>query len=161
MGGVCFPCFVMNTTNINSFASTLLFNLLTRFIFMLEETLVYLGLIKPTDEAHSADDHQYPTNYVLPMDSTRSPNSSLVTSPVQVETTFIKNSLPVVEYGNFIRKFQVHEEGDLTCTVCLNCIEKLDEIRELSNCSHVFHRECLDKWVDKDRVTCPLCRSTL
>ncbi|XWS38119.1 hypothetical protein CRYUN_Cryun19dG0102900 [Craigia yunnanensis] len=158
MGGLSFPCIVMNTTNMNSFALTLLFNLLTRFTFMLEEKLVHLGLIKPTEEAYSAD-HQYPTNSVLSMDST---NSSLVQAPVQVETTtLIKNSLPVVEYGNFIRRFKLREDDEVSCVVCLNYIEKSDEIRELSNCSHVFHRECLDNWVNKDRATCPLCRSTL
>ncbi|XP_022737305.1 E3 ubiquitin-protein ligase EL5-like [Durio zibethinus] len=131
---------------------------------MLEEALVHLGLTKPT-EVHLADDHQYPTNYVVSMDSTQSP-SSPVLAPVKVETTLIKNSLQIVEYGNFIRRFQVHEDDDdddddMTCVVCLNYIEKSDEIRELSNCSHVFHRECPDTWVNNDRVTCPLCRSTL
>ena len=124
MGGLSFPCVVMNTTNMNSFTLTLLFNLLTRFTFMLEETLVHLGLIKPTEEAYSAD-HQYPTNYVLSTDST---NSSLVPAPIQVETTtLIINSLPVVEYGNFIRRFKVHKDDDVTCAVCLNYIEKSDE----------------------------------
>ncbi|XVE64571.1 hypothetical protein DITRI_Ditri07aG0111000 [Diplodiscus trichospermus] len=162
MGGLSFPCFVVKTTNINSFALKLLFSLLTRLTFMLEEALVHLGLINPAEEAYSAD-HQYPTNPVLSMDSTRSPDSYLVPDPVEVETTalLIKNSLPVVEYGNFIRRFKVHEDDDVICVVCLNHIEKSDEIRALSHCCHMFHRECLDAWVNKDRVTCPLCRSAL
>ncbi|EOY23826.1 Uncharacterized protein TCM_015599 [Theobroma cacao] len=161
MGGLCFPCVIVTTTNMNSFLLTLLFDLLARFTFMLEEALVHLGLLNPTEEAHSAD--PYPTHYVLSMDN-RSP-SVLPAAPVQVKTTLIKSSaLPVVKYGNSIRRSKVEEHGDeddLICAVCLNYIEKSDEIKELSNCSHVFHRECLDTWINKDQVTCPLCRSTL
>ncbi|XVF53199.1 hypothetical protein PTKIN_Ptkin05aG0081400 [Pterospermum kingtungense] len=167
MGGV-FPCFVIKTTNLNSLVLTLLFNLLTRFTFMLDEALFHLGLINlpVSDEAFLADHHQYPTNTSLPStDSFRSRNnSSLVLDPaVQAETTrLIKNSLPVVEYGDFVRRFNVHEDEDaMSCVICLNYVMKSDEIRELSNCCHVFHRNCLDAWVDKDQLTCPLCRSSL
>ncbi|WP_422615257.1 RING finger domain-containing protein, partial [Corynebacterium parakroppenstedtii] len=30
-----------------------------------------------------------------------------------------------------------------------------------TNCRHVFHRCCLDGWLDLGRMTCPLCRSPL
>ncbi|KAE8715245.1 protein RIC1-like protein isoform X1 [Hibiscus syriacus] len=37
--------------------------------------------------------------------------------------------------------------------------EKGEEIRWLRNCRHVFHRACLDRWMDHDQITCPLCRT--
>ncbi|OVA04683.1 zinc finger protein [Macleaya cordata] len=40
-------------------------------------------------------------------------------------------------------------------------MERSHEIRELSNCCHVFHRECLDMWIDQYHLTCPLCRAKL
>ncbi|TYJ19561.1 hypothetical protein E1A91_A09G199300v1 [Gossypium mustelinum] len=50
---------------------------------------------------------------------------------------------------------------DRVCSVCLEAMEKRDEMRELCKCSHVFHRECIDGWVKEGRLTCPLCRSAL
>ncbi|GLT74208.1 hypothetical protein SLA2020_460190 [Shorea laevis] len=60
-----------------------------------------------------------------------------------------------------------------TCAVCLGRLVEGDEVRELRNCCHVFHRECIDRWVDHDHdhdhhhhednnhKTCPLCRAPL
>ncbi|ERM96622.1 hypothetical protein AMTR_s00001p00271850 [Amborella trichopoda] len=65
----------------------------------------------------------------------------------------IKSKLAVVEYE------EKDEESD--CVVCLNSLERGQKVRELCNCKHVFHRVCLDKWVDLGQTTCPLCRSSL
>jgi RING-H2 zinc finger protein RHA1 len=45
--------------------------------------------------------------------------------------------------------------------VCLSGVCGGDEVRRLSNCRHVFHRACLDRWMDHDQRTCPLCRAPL
>ncbi|RWW21589.1 hypothetical protein BHE74_00019681, partial [Ensete ventricosum] len=47
------------------------------------------------------------------------------------------------------------------CAVCLCELEHGDEVRRLSNCRLVFHRSCLDRWVEHDQSTCPLCRAPL
>ncbi|KAK1274230.1 E3 ubiquitin-protein ligase EL5 [Acorus gramineus] len=49
---------------------------------------------------------------------------------------------------------------DDICAVCLCDFGGGVEQRRLTNCGHVFHRECLDRWVGHDRRTCPLCRAT-
>lgn len=46
-----------------------------------------------------------------------------------------------------------------SCAVCLYEFEGEDEIRWLRNCRHIFHRACLDRWMDHDQKTCPLCRT--
>ncbi|XP_064957860.1 brassinosteroid-responsive RING protein 1-like [Musa acuminata AAA Group] len=51
--------------------------------------------------------------------------------------------------------------ADDDCTVCLCKFEHGDEVRLLTNCRHVYHRQCLDKWVELRRRTCPLCRTPL
>ncbi|XP_050204415.1 probable E3 ubiquitin-protein ligase XERICO [Mercurialis annua] len=44
------------------------------------------------------------------------------------------------------------------CSVCLTQFEPESEINCLS-CGHLFHKVCLEKWLDYWNVTCPLCRS--
>ncbi|CAL5411099.1 unnamed protein product [Camellia sinensis] len=46
-----------------------------------------------------------------------------------------------------------------SCAVCLYDFDGGDEIRRLTNCCHIFHRSCLDRWMDHDHRTCPLCRT--
>ncbi|KAL6291743.1 hypothetical protein ACE6H2_009253 [Prunus campanulata] len=40
-------------------------------------------------------------------------------------------------------------------------MEGSQAVREPCNCSHAFHRECLDVWIDEGQLTRPLCRSEL
>jgi E3 ubiquitin-protein ligase RHA2 len=49
---------------------------------------------------------------------------------------------------------------DVECVVCLSTIEEGDEIRVL-RCDHMYHKNCLDKWVGFKHNTCPLCRESL
>lgn len=67
----------------------------------------------------------------------------------------IRQNLPVVPYEMPANNTQVGE-----CAVCLCKFEEGDQIRELP-CSHFFHRICLDKWLDHQQTTCPLCRLSL
>ncbi|KAG6658025.1 hypothetical protein CIPAW_04G130800 [Carya illinoinensis] len=43
------------------------------------------------------------------------------------------------------------------CTVCLSTLESEDMARLLPNCKHIFHAECIDKWLSS-HSTCPICR---
>ncbi|KAB1215628.1 putative RING finger protein P4H10.07 [Morella rubra] len=124
-----------------------------RFIFMV--ALTSLGLLNPPQQAAHTEDHF--TACVLVMDGLY---PSLI--PVQSVMASIKKRLPVIEYRTFVERYNLGEDHvDTVCSVCLNCVERSHEIRELLNCSHVFHRECLDRWVDESQVTCPLCRTMM
>lgn len=46
---------------------------------------------------------------------------------------------------------------DAVCCICLAKYADEDELRELP-CLHVFHVECVDKWL-KINASCPLCKS--
>ncbi|CAK9170714.1 unnamed protein product [Ilex paraguariensis] len=131
-------------------------NLVNHLKFMVIGALTHLGLYKPPPEEENSRDNW--NNYILILDG---PSPSLVPIPVHVVTEAIRKRVPVVHYGDFLERFGAKEAGGKVCTICLDWIEKRHEIRELSNCSHVFHRECLDTWVDEGQVTCPLCRSML
>ncbi|QCE12351.1 E3 ubiquitin-protein ligase RHA1B-like [Vigna unguiculata] len=45
------------------------------------------------------------------------------------------------------------------CAVCLSEFCAEEEIRCMANCKHMFHRACVDRWIDHDQKTCPLCRT--
>ncbi|KAJ6794919.1 E3 ubiquitin-protein ligase RHA1B-like [Iris pallida] len=65
-----------------------------------------------------------------------------------------KPRLPVAEYAR--------RGGEVTtCAVCLCDLKAGDEVRELGNCEHAFHGRCIDGWVERGKLTCPICRSAL
>lgn len=47
------------------------------------------------------------------------------------------------------------------CSICLVEFDEEDLVSQLQKCGHVFHMNCIEKWVDRDHFTCPLCRSFL
>jgi len=47
---------------------------------------------------------------------------------------------------------------------CVICLERLEDGRELSicgTCRAIYHKECADKWINSDGITCPNCRSRI
>lgn len=46
------------------------------------------------------------------------------------------------------------------CAICLQNAAEGDKMRRLTACSHCFHAECIDPWLEK-RSTCPLCRAQI
>ncbi|XP_057817436.1 brassinosteroid-responsive RING protein 1 [Cryptomeria japonica] len=71
----------------------------------------------------------------------------------------IRERLPVVTFGVLTDSLDGFDE--VSCSVCLNEFAENEEIRQLTNCCHIFHKNCLDKWLDHDQKTCPLCRTCL
>ncbi|KAJ4892316.1 RING/U-box superfamily protein [Raphanus sativus] len=53
------------------------------------------------------------------------------------------------------------EEDDSSspyCSICLQDTAEGEKMRRLTACSHCFHADCIDPWLEK-RSTCPLCRA--
>lgn len=48
----------------------------------------------------------------------------------------------------------------MKCVFCLCDVEEGEEVRDLI-CRHLFHRGCLDRWLEFGQATCPLCRSAV
>ncbi|KAL1861989.1 hypothetical protein Plec18170_000813 [Paecilomyces lecythidis] len=44
------------------------------------------------------------------------------------------------------------------CLICLSDYEAAEELRQLTNCKHVYHKDCIDEWLTTGRNSCPLCR---
>ncbi|XP_022771253.1 RING-H2 finger protein ATL16-like isoform X2 [Durio zibethinus] len=88
----------------------------------------------------------------------------------QEEDTFIAFSPTMWNRGldeSVIREiptFQFQREGDersiYGCVVCLNEFQEHDMLRVLPNCSHEFHLDCIDIWLQSN-TNCPLCRTSI
>ena len=46
------------------------------------------------------------------------------------------------------------------CPICFTSFTKDDNIRNLV-CNHIFHKECIDKWLVDFENTCPVCKKKL
>uniref|UniRef100_J3LE17 RING-type E3 ubiquitin transferase n=1 Tax=Oryza brachyantha TaxID=4533 RepID=J3LE17_ORYBR len=53
-------------------------------------------------------------------------------------------AIPVVPYAE-VRK---HRSGGLECAVCLTAFDDADDLRLLPRCSHAFHPDCIDPWLE-------------
>ncbi|CAA2994209.1 E3 ubiquitin-protein ligase RHA1B-like [Olea europaea var. sylvestris] len=74
--------------------------------------------------------------------------------PRSVSAVLIRKLLPVVKFSDLLEL-----DPPENCAVCLYEFNGDDEIRRLTNCRHIFHRSCLDRWMDHNQKTCPLCRT--
>ncbi|CAK9139044.1 unnamed protein product [Ilex paraguariensis] len=131
-----------------------LHNLLSGFVkhlFAMLFSCVHL-LWSACPSGHTFDDSE--------VEHHRRPSPSLVPVPVHFIIESIKEKLPVKEYNCLLERLGAHK-NDRMCVVCLMCMKASDEVRELGSCCHVYHRKCLDSWIDQGQITCPLCRSKL
>lgn len=48
------------------------------------------------------------------------------------------------------------------CSICLHSSsDHTTSTTVTTPCNHVFHTECLDKWIARDKRTCPMCREVI
>ena len=59
----------------------------------------------------------------------------------------------------FINENSENSETEL-CAICQNNLEENDIIRTLNRCNHIFHLNCIDRWLSEHN-TCPTCRNDL
>eukprot|EP00249_Psilotum_nudum_P006033 c19408_g1_i1 orf=584-1120(-) len=71
----------------------------------------------------------------------------------------VREFLPSSVFG--MHAEQHPEREDSECAVCLCGFHQGQEIRQIPYCLHIFHKDCIDRWLDHDQNRCPLCRSSL
>ncbi|XP_055811807.1 RING-H2 finger protein ATL16-like [Solanum dulcamara] len=55
---------------------------------------------------------------------------------------------------------RVGERSFRRCVVCLNEFKEDEMLRLLPKCSHAFHLDCIDIWL-QNNASCPLCRTSI
>ncbi|KAL1830477.1 hypothetical protein ACET3Z_000128 [Daucus carota] len=106
----------------------------------MKELLYVILFYQPCVEAFLDPDIDWPTRL-----KTRHDKSPLL-------AVLTRELLPIVKYSELVNPPE-------NCAVCLHEFSDTEEIRKLTNCPHVFHRECVDRWMDHEQKTCPLCRT--
>ena len=69
---------------------------------------------------------------------------------------FIKKLTPTK--CNKISNIDNSTHSDIICAICKNKIIDIEHLREL-DCSHKYHNDCIDIWLQVN-PTCPMCRVT-
>ncbi|XP_006354695.1 probable E3 ubiquitin-protein ligase RHA2B [Solanum tuberosum] len=73
-----------------------------------------------------------------------------------------KQYIKLIDEKNPVSRFKtasINPDGfSDTCAVCLSAFEDGEQVRKLK-CKHIFHKDCLDTWLQQDSATCPLCRN--
>jgi hypothetical protein len=81
---------------------------------------------------------------------------SNILGPARPNTTTqaaVDEAIPVVDWSDDTKK-QLKDEQ---CLVCLDEFTLKQPVRVLK-CHHVFHRECVDRWLCEAHNSCPVCR---
>jgi len=62
--------------------------------------------------------------------------------------------------GNVRRLSLLTEDGSSNdvCPICLEDFTEGETLRQLPSCSHLYHVDCVDKWLTTKSSLCPLCK---
>jgi len=62
-----------------------------------------------------------------------------------------------------IKYRKIKQDDVLLTEQCPICIEDFccGEFQRTLNCSHTFHKKCIDRWFKKDKDECPMCRNKI
>ncbi|XP_030544039.1 RING-H2 finger protein ATL16-like [Rhodamnia argentea] len=95
----------------------------------------------------------------------RPEDTLLMYSPAMMEPRGLDDavirSIPILQFrsrGGKSRDFG--ERSFCECAVCLNEFQEDEKLKIIPYCSHVFHIDCIDIWL-QNNANCPLCRTSV
>ncbi|KAL9647055.1 hypothetical protein ABK040_016530 [Willaertia magna] len=83
-------------------------------------------------------------------------NYNFITTNKGLNKEQIENNTENVIYKNNLKL----PFNQLDCVICLSCFEQDDKLRKLKNCQHLFHKDCIDRWLVREKY-CPSCKQSI
>lgn len=80
------------------------------------------------------------------------------TPAVRFDSVCKKNKMKMEDNKEEKKEASDEDNDECECLVCLSKFEPESQINDLP-CGHLFHKTCLEQWVDYWNITCPLCRT--
>ncbi|XP_010258564.1 PREDICTED: RING-H2 finger protein ATL20-like [Nelumbo nucifera] len=108
------------------------------------KTIVIVARIEVQTTHHGYDEDEQVAEAVS-WESTEASSEHISVVPASLASI---DALPTHRFGN--------GESNICCGVCLEVFSLNEQVKEMP-CSHVFHRECIVRWL-LQRNVCPLCR---
>jgi len=71
-----------------------------------------------------------------------------------INITMDKNDIDNLKILKYSQEFTTN------CSICLMDVEKDNEYYQIK-CNHIFHKKCLEKWLEEYNYVCPICRTEL
>ncbi len=73
----------------------------------------------------------------------------------------LHSQLLKIGYSNILLFENTEKNIDSSCLICLEDFQigQDSSFWMLSDCNHVFHRDCIKEWVNHGQNTCPKCRT--
>ncbi|KAL8104978.1 RING-H2 finger protein ATL16-like [Apium graveolens] len=69
-------------------------------------------------------------------------------------------SIPIFKFKQVDKEDPERGNSFVECAVCLNEFHEQEKLRMIPNCSHLFHIDCIDVWL-QNNANCPLCRTSI
>lgn len=91
----------------------------------------------------------------LPQLQLLDPHSSSKEEKLTMRKQVLEKLLPPVIFGSEHAKKKYRD-----CAICLNDYANGEACRVFPLCNHMFHLDCIDKWL-KNHLTCPVCRKCI
>ncbi|KAE8723781.1 electron transfer flavoprotein subunit beta [Hibiscus syriacus] len=91
--------------------------------------------------------------------SPRRPEDALTAQSPAIEHRGLDESV-IRSIPTFQFKKSDGKRSPCECAVCLNEFKEDEKLRRIPNCSHVFHIDCIDVWL-QGNANCPLCRTNI
>lgn len=90
--------------------------------------------------------------------NTRRELDSALTIQVHQEISAV-NSYPVLLYSEAKKHNSGSETVTSCCSICLADYKDTEWMKLLPDCGHLFHRDCVDIWLQVN-LSCPMCRNS-
>ena len=91
--------------------------------------------------------------------------SKLMAATVQpeIKSHQIEQLMPpvVIKIADKSTGITINGGGGRQCVICLEDFEDGEWCRVFPRCNHEFHVQCIDAWLERRNLNCPVCRNPL